>query len=85
MVFLIDEEPAAALVTYDLVLGALEVLRTYPTIGRSVDGAVRELVISRGSNGYLALYDYDARSDRVVVLGLRHQREAGYSDRSATE
>ena len=36
VVFLIDEEPAAARVTYDLLIGALEVLRTYPTIGRPV-------------------------------------------------
>ncbi len=74
--FLSDEEPAAALATYDLLLGALEVLRRYPS---------RELVISRGSTGYLALYEYDARSDLAVVLALRHQREAGYSERGAAE
>ena len=74
--FLSDEEPAAALATYDLLLGALEVLRRYPS---------RELVISRGSTGYLALYEYDARADLVVVLALRRQREAGYSERGAAE
>ena len=83
--FLIDGEPAAALATYDLLLGALEVLRTYPTIGRPVDGVLRELVISSGSTGYLAMYEYDARADQVVVLALRHQREAGYMERGATE
>ncbi len=83
--FLSDEEPAAALATYDLVLGGLEVLRTYPSIGRPVDQVLRELVISRGSTGYLALYEYDARSDQVVILALRHQREAGYLERGATE
>ena len=83
--FLGAAEPAAALATYDLVLGALEVLQTYPTIGRPVDGVLRELVISRGSTGYLALYEYDAQADRVVVLALRHQREAGYLERGATE
>lgn len=76
--FLRDEEPAAALATYDLVLGALEVLRTYPSIGRPVDGNLRELVISRGNTGYLALYEYDEHADRVVVLALRYQRELGY-------
>jgi len=83
--FLSDEEPAVALATYDLVRGALEVLRTYPSIGRPVDDVLRELVISRGSTGYLALYKYDARAGRVVVLALRHQREAGYSEPGATE
>ena len=76
--FLADEEPAAALDTYDLVLGALEVLRTYPSIGRPVESILRELVISRGNTGYLALYAYDEQADRVVVLALRHQRELGY-------
>jgi plasmid stabilization system protein ParE len=76
--FLADEEPAAALETYDLVLGALEVLRTYPSIGRPVEGILRELVISRGNTGYLALYEYDEQVDRVIVLALRHQRELGY-------
>ncbi|MSP98054.1 MAG: type II toxin-antitoxin system RelE/ParE family toxin [Betaproteobacteria bacterium] len=83
--FLGEVEPAAALATYDLLLGALEMLRTYPTIGRPVDDVIGELVISRGSTGYLALYEYDARADRVVVLALRHQREAGYSERGAPE
>lgn len=76
--FLADEEPSAALETYDLVLGALEILRTYPSIGRPVDRILRELVISRGNAGYLALYEYDEQADRVVVLALRHQRELGY-------
>lgn len=85
VIFLGEVEPTAALATYDLVLGALEVLRTYPTIGRPVDDDLRELVISRGSTGYLALYEYDTRADRVVILALRHQREAGYLERGAAE
>jgi plasmid stabilization system protein ParE len=83
--FLSNEEPAAALATYILVHGALQVLRTYPSIGRPVDGVLRELAISRGSTGYLALYRYDVRAEQVVVLALRHQREAGYLERGATE
>ena len=83
--FLREAEPAAALATYDLVLGGLEVLRTYPTIGRPVDDVLRELVISRGTTGYLALYEYDTQGDRVIVRALRHQREAGYLERGATE
>jgi plasmid stabilization system protein ParE len=83
--FLSNEEPAVALATSALVHGALQVLRTYPSIGRPVDGILRELVISRGSTGYLALYRYDARAEQVIVLALRHQREAGYLERGATE
>jgi plasmid stabilization system protein ParE len=76
--FLADDEPATALETYDLILGAFDVLRTYPSIGRPVEGILRELVISRGNTGYLALYNYDEQADRVIVLALRHQRELGY-------
>lgn len=83
--FLRDEEPAAALATYDLVLGALEVLRTYPSIGRPVDDVLRELVISRGRSGYVALYEYDVAADRVVVLALRQQREAGFVERGSSD
>ena len=83
--FLGGEELRAALATYDLVLGALEVLRTYLSIGRPVDDVLRELVISHGSTGYLALYEYNLRTDQVVILALRHQREAGYLERGATE
>ena len=76
--FLIDEEPAAALATYDFLLGALQVLRDYPSIGRPVESGLRELVISRGNTGYLALYEYREQADLVVVLALRHQRELEY-------
>jgi plasmid stabilization system protein ParE len=37
---------------------------------------VRELVISHGRDGYVALYR--VRAGTVVVLAVRHQREAGY-------
>jgi plasmid stabilization system protein ParE len=40
--------------------------------------ALRELVISRGRTGYLALYEYDEPSDLVIVLAVRHQREQDY-------
>ncbi|MBI1943235.1 MAG: type II toxin-antitoxin system RelE/ParE family toxin [Betaproteobacteria bacterium] len=83
--FLIKQEPVSALATYDLLFGALEVLRTYPSIGRPVEDGLRELVISRGSTGYLALYEYNIRTNQVVILVLRHQREAGYFDRDAAE
>ena len=83
--FLAGQEPVAALAAYDLLLGALEVLRTYPSIGRPADDDLRELVISRGETGYLALYAYDVRMDRVLILAFRHQREAGYLERESIE
>jgi hypothetical protein len=36
----------------------------------------RELIIKFGESGYVALYHYDG--DVVMVLTIRHQKEAGY-------
>jgi plasmid stabilization system protein ParE len=39
---------------------------------------LRELVISRGRTGYVALYSFEEDRDAVLILAIRHQREAGY-------
>lgn len=57
---------------------AIGILAEHTLIGRKVDGERRELVISRGASGYLALYRFDAAPGVVRVLRIRHQREAGY-------
>ena len=46
--------------------------------GVLVSAALRELVISRGRTGYLALYAYDEVADLVTVLAVLHQREQDY-------
>jgi hypothetical protein len=38
----------------------------------------RELIISTGASGYLALYRYDPGQDTVFVLAVRSQRERDY-------
>jgi hypothetical protein len=43
-----------------------------------VERDLRELVISYGRTGYVALYDYSPARDRVRVLAIRHQRELDY-------
>ena len=65
--------------TAGVIAGGLEILLTHPAVGRPVRNKLRELVISRGATGYVALYRFDANADLVVVLALRHQREAGYA------
>ena len=77
--FLVEKDPDAARATVGLILSALAVLRHSPEIGRKVRGGNRELVISRGATGYLALYHFFAQHSRVLVLAVRHQREAGYA------
>lgn len=39
---------------------------------------LRELVVSFGDSGYVALYHHDPDADAVYVLAVRHQKEAGY-------
>ncbi len=76
--FLLAEHPEDAVATIDLVLDAIKILDEHPLIGRRVEQGLRELVISRGKTGYLALYDYDEATDLVIVHAIRHQRERGY-------
>lgn len=60
------------------IMQAVDVLATSPLIGRPVAGGKRELVIGRGSRGYIALYRYVAEVDTVFLLAVRSQREAGH-------
>ena len=57
----------------------IDVLERNPQIGRPAVGGKRELVIGRGSRGYIALYRYAEELDAVLILALRSQREAGYA------
>lgn len=54
-------------------------LGKHPEIGRPVEelpSEFREWVIEFGSGAYIALYHYDGKE--VVILAVRHGREAGY-------
>ena len=63
---------------FDEIIHAIAVLETNPRIGRLARKGKRELIIGRGSRGYVALYRFVAEIDTVFVLALRSQREAGY-------
>lgn len=76
--FLLENNPQAALGTGEILMDGLAILARHPLIGRVVEEGYRELVISRGRNGYLALYRYDAEHDRAIILAIRHQREQGH-------
>jgi plasmid stabilization system protein ParE len=76
--FLLETDPQAAHDTALLIFEALEILVQHPEMGRKVHLGQRELVISRGRTGYLALYRFLPLIDRILVLALRHQRESGY-------
>lgn len=76
--FLTTHDPNAALAAARAIADAVSVLERHPLIGRPAEAGMRELVIARGRTGYVALYDWLEAIDTVVVLALRHQREAGY-------
>ena len=60
------------------IVDAVQVLEHSPMIGRPVKGGQRELVVGRGSRGYVALYRFVPAIDTVFVLAVRSQREGGY-------
>ena len=78
--FLLESSPEIAAEVLQNIRSAVDVLGTHPLIGRRIDTRLRELVISHGDTGYLALYLFDRATGRVRILRIRHQREAGYSD-----
>ena len=47
-------------------------------IGRRVAGELRELVISFGKSGYVALYRFLPARELVRILAIRRQRELDY-------
>ena len=73
-------EPAMALDHVEVVRSAVAILDAHPEIGRlaSRGSTLRELVISHGKTGYIALYEYSPIEKLVRVVTVRHQREVGY-------
>lgn len=76
--FLFERAPEHAAARIDAIVAAIDVLASSPMIGRPVSGGQRELIISNGASGYLALYRYDPVVDTVFVLAVRSQRERDY-------
>ena len=77
--FLLETEPVAALETAELIAEAVKVLENHPLVGRPAEHDLQELIISRGNTGYVALYSFEEQHDTVLILAIRHQREAGYT------
>ncbi len=76
--FLAQKDQRLALDTLELIEEAINILANHPYIGRSSAPPLRELVISHGSSGYVALYWVNPAGDRVLILSIRHQRESGF-------
>ena len=72
-------DPQTALDHIHRIREGVAILGNHPEIGRVVAGSsLRELVISHGSSGYVALYQHAPSEEIVRVTAVRHQREAGY-------
>ena len=76
--FLAGHDPGAATTAAAVIREAVDTLVRHPLIGRSVEGNLRELVISYGRTGYIALYQFVTARDQIWILGIRHQRELDY-------
>ena len=78
--FLLETSAENAAQVLDYIAGAIGILERHPLIGRRIDVRLRELIISRGATGYIALYRHDPGYDVVRTLRIRHHREAGYRE-----
>ena len=76
--FLRDQNPAAAVDAVEAIRSAVEHLAAHPLLGRRVEGEIRELIISYGKVGYVALYRFVIPRDDVRILAIKHQRELGF-------
>ena len=76
--FLVEQDPPSAIKAAAAIRHAVEALAEHPLIGHSVSGGLRELVISFGKTGYVALYWFFPERAEIWILGIRHQRELDY-------
>jgi addiction module RelE/StbE family toxin len=77
--FLINKNPDAAKRAVQSIRAGVRILATQPRIGHpaeDMDPEFREWLIPFGQSGYLVLYRID--EDAVILLAVRHGREAGY-------
>ncbi len=76
--FLAEHDPDSAIAAATAIREAIETLANHPLIGRRVEGDLRELVISYGKTGYVALYRFLPAQDQIQIIAIRHQRELDY-------
>lgn len=78
--FLLEKDLSAARRARNAIVKAVDFLKNFPFSCRKADPDnpfLRELVISFGSTGYVALFEIEDQST-VTILAIRHQREDDY-------
>lgn len=78
--FIAEHDPASAGRAAEHIADATRIPRDHQLMGRPMRGDIRELVISSGRTGYVALYRLRNGRASVEILTRRHQREAGYRE-----
>ncbi len=76
--FLAEHDPASAVDAAVAIGNAVNILSDHPLIGRRVEGEIRELVISYGKTGYIALYRFLPEQNLIRLLAIGHQRELDF-------
>jgi plasmid stabilization system protein ParE len=76
--FLAERDPGTAGNAAAAIRDAIETLSNHPLIGRPTTADLRELVISFGRTGYVALYWFLPEREEIWILAIRHQRELDY-------
>lgn len=76
--FVAEADPKLATSQLSSIRAAFEVLTDHPLLGRPAEDGRRELVLSRGKYGYIAKCRRFPADDVVLILAVKHQREAGY-------
>ena len=77
--FLAESSPSAAQRAIHTIRLGINSLTQPPESGRPIEELLpgyRELVIGFGQSAYVALYRYDGK--HLLILAIRHGREAGY-------
>ena len=78
--FLLQQDVQAASHALETINKAIELLQTFPFTCRKAQADtpfLRELIISFGANGYVALFEIEEEKI-VTILAVRHQREDDY-------
>ena len=77
--FLQPKNPLAAKRAGQAIIKSVRILGEQAQLGRPVEDMppeFREWLIDFGDSGYIALYHFDGKE--IVILAIRHQKEAGY-------
>lgn len=74
--FLLKVSPTSSNDLFDVIDDGIMILSRHPNVGRLVtESGLRELVISHGKSGYIALYKFDELTESIMVVAIKHQRE----------